>query len=276
MALRLGKKETGSKRTGFSLGVGTVVFLAVLLYIIVSLVLFLTSRHIEYYQVVSGPLARNHTYTGIALRSEQIVTSDTAGYVTYYAQGNARIKKAGMLFGIGASRTDGMSEGLTAKAKRGVYESVRSFASGFDSIEYHDVYSLKYDVTGKLVSDTPILSSEMQAATLHSQGTYTLGSETITASPKDGIVSIPFADGKHCLLQTPFLFSRLLFLFLFRLQGGIVRKEIQLLIGRFFYIFFPDDMIQHNRDPPDEKIRTDRPFIDRHCGICDLSAGGRR
>ena len=178
----------------FSLNVGTVVFSAILLYILVSLILFLTGNHISYYQVTAGPLTRNTTYTGLILRSERIITTDTSGYVTYYTQGNTRVRKSGMLFGIGPERSLSEGEGMSELAKRSVYETIRNFSVSYDSNDYSDVYSLKYDVTGKIVSDTPILSSEMQIQTLHSQGTYTLGTETITASPRDGVV-VYFLDG---------------------------------------------------------------------------------
>ncbi len=185
--IRIGAAQRTAHRV-FSLNVGTVVFCAILLYIIVSLLLFLTRNHISYYQVRSGPLTRNTTYTGLALRSEQIITTDTSGYVTYYAQGSSRVRKSGMLFGIGPQRSQTDGDGMSELAKRGVYETIRNFSLNYDSNDYSDVYSLKYDVTGKIVSDTPILSDEMQAMTLRSQGTYTLGTETITACPKDGIV----------------------------------------------------------------------------------------
>ena len=97
------KQNTAEKRDVsrfFSLNIGTIVFGAILVYILVSLILFLTQRHVQYYQVTSGPLTKNQTHTGIALRSEQLITTDTGGYVTYYAQGDARVRRGGMLFGI--------------------------------------------------------------------------------------------------------------------------------------------------------------------------------
>ena len=185
--IRAGAAQRTAHRV-FSLNVGTVVFAAILLYILVSLILFLTRNHISYYQVTSGPLSRNTTYTGLALRSEQIITTDTSGYVTYYAQGNTRVRKSGMLFGIGPQRSETEGEGISELAKKSVYETIRNFSLNYESNDYSDVYSLKYDVTGKIVSDTPILSDEMQIQALRSKGTYTLGTETITAAPRDGIV----------------------------------------------------------------------------------------
>ena len=182
------QNRTHLKLPGFSLRIGTVVFGAIFLYIVISLILFLTASHIEYYQVSSGPLSRNQTYTGIAVRQEQVISADTAGYLTYYAQSASRVRRSGMLFGTGAERSDSQLGTISASARREVQETVRSFANSFDGMHFRGVHSLKYDITGKLVSDTPIMSDEMQQATLNASGSYTIGNETITMCPQDGIV----------------------------------------------------------------------------------------
>ncbi len=184
----------------FSLNIGTIVFGAILVYILISLVLFLTQRHVQYYQVTSGPLTRNQTYTGIAIRSEQVITTDTSGYVTYYAQGDARVRRGGMLFGISAQKNEGGSAAMSESAVREVREAIRDFSLNYDSIHYHNVYELKYDITGKIVSDVPILTDEMQASLLGDRSTYTIGNQTVTACPKDGVV-VYMQDGYEDLTQ---------------------------------------------------------------------------
>ena len=170
------------------LRVGTVVFGAILLYIIISLVVYLTSNHVQYYQVTSGPLAKNQIMTGIAVRDEQVITTDISGYVTYYAQGGSRIRKSGMLFGISPNNENAGRKGMSDSARLSVLETIRQFAMNYDGMDYREVGKLKFDVTGRIVSDTPILSDEMQEASFRSRGVYTVGTETITAAPRDGII----------------------------------------------------------------------------------------
>ena len=67
------KKRKPGKLTGllsgirnvFGLNIGTIMFGALLVYMIFSAVIYLTSEHIDSYQVISGPLSRNETYTGL-------------------------------------------------------------------------------------------------------------------------------------------------------------------------------------------------------------------
>ena len=170
------------------MSLATIVFVAIFLYMAISLLLYLTANHVQYYQVVSGPLSKNQTYTGIAVRSETVIKTDTTGYVTYYAQDETKVRRSGMLFGIGADRSNVEITGMSDAAKRSVRDSIRSFVMHYDRLDYHDAAALTYDISGKIVSDAPILSDEMREASFRAGGTYTIGNETITSAPRDGVV----------------------------------------------------------------------------------------
>ena len=49
----------------FGLNIATIAFGVLLIYMIFTAILLLTSTHIESYQVTTGPLSRNETYTGV-------------------------------------------------------------------------------------------------------------------------------------------------------------------------------------------------------------------
>ena len=66
----------------FGLNIGTMLFGCLLIYMLFSAVLYLTSTNIESYLVISGPLSRNETYTGLALREESVHQAETSGYVS--------------------------------------------------------------------------------------------------------------------------------------------------------------------------------------------------
>ena len=55
------------------LNIGTMLFGALFLYMLFSVVLYLTSSNIESYLVIAGPLSRNETYTGLAIRTEKYI-----------------------------------------------------------------------------------------------------------------------------------------------------------------------------------------------------------
>ena len=69
------------ERRGFNLNIGTVIFGALAVYLIITLFLYLASDRITPYLVTSGTLSRNQTYTALALRTEHVVNSTADGYV---------------------------------------------------------------------------------------------------------------------------------------------------------------------------------------------------
>ena len=69
------------KRRGFHLNIGVVIFGALVVYLIITLFLYLTRVHTETYQVTSGTLSKNENYAAIALRDERVVKAKSNGYV---------------------------------------------------------------------------------------------------------------------------------------------------------------------------------------------------
>ena len=90
----------GKRLHFFRPNIGTIVFGILFIYIILSVIMYITAVHVRSYRVTSGPLAKNQTYTGVAVYSEEIVTADATGYIDYYAQDGARIRSGGVIYGV--------------------------------------------------------------------------------------------------------------------------------------------------------------------------------
>lgn len=176
-----GRSPSGKKR-GFSLNIGTIIFGILFIYILISVFLYMTATHVRSYQVISGPLAKNQNYTGIAVYTEKIVTADAAGYVNYYARDNSRIRKGGVVYGISPENVRRASAAPDADTLQKIREQMEEFSLGFDSEDFHDVYSLKYLVEGD------ILNSSIAASPGMFYGSMTIGSETVNTSYTDGII----------------------------------------------------------------------------------------
>ncbi|MEI3205977.1 MAG: HlyD family efflux transporter periplasmic adaptor subunit [Lachnospiraceae bacterium] len=73
-------------RNGPVFNIGTVLFGVIFIYMIICLVMYVTTDHITAYEVTAGPLAGNYRYSALALRSETIINADHAGNVSYYVR----------------------------------------------------------------------------------------------------------------------------------------------------------------------------------------------
>lgn len=162
----------------FGLNIGTMLFGVLLLYMIFSTILYLTSDKVESYQVISGPLSRNETYTGLAVREESVYKADTDGYITYYAKEGNKINANGVIYGIGSTMPSDNEAELTAEEILNIRNDMMSFSKSFNSSKFNNTYSFKYNLEGNI----------LQYAGSSQSGVTTLGGQKITKTDRDGIV----------------------------------------------------------------------------------------
>jgi len=65
--------------------IGILVFVVIFIYIVVTIFIYATSNRVTPYEVRQGRILTDHTFTGVAIREELIVTSESNGYI-YYLQ----------------------------------------------------------------------------------------------------------------------------------------------------------------------------------------------
>ena len=66
------------------MNIGIFIFFIILVYVLFSVISFVTLKKTELYEVRMGTLSQNEIYRGIALRSETLVKSRYTGTINYY------------------------------------------------------------------------------------------------------------------------------------------------------------------------------------------------
>lgn len=195
-------------RKVITLNIGTMLFGALFIYMLISVIMYLTATHVTSYQVTSGPLSRNQTYTALILRSEQVIQSSTSGDITYYARDNSKVKKEGAVYSVGSTEAAESTVPLTDEQLAQVRSSVARFANGFDSDNFYDTYSFKYELEGSLIryegevpqsvgSSSQTDKDENDQSTEEGQNIIepqTIGGETVNYAPADGLIQFS-SDG---------------------------------------------------------------------------------
>ena len=165
----------------FSLNIGTLIFIAVLFYIIVTFVIYMTTKHTSSYQVISGPLAQNQTYTALALREETVIQSNAEGYIKYYAQESRKVAKDGVVYSLSSTDTKSKVTGsttLSADSLSKVRSLTAQFANSYNSANFGQVYSFKYSLAGNI----------LDYAAQDSTGSSSLSQESLFKAPEAGVV----------------------------------------------------------------------------------------
>ena len=194
------KKKILRYRKPVNFNLGVIIFLIVFIYFAVYLVSYMTQKHISVYEVQKGQIAQSSIYTGLILRSEQVVYTDNAGVVNYYSKEG---DKAGENDLICSVDTDGkIAEQISKAGEDGtqldkislekLQTMIQSYTGNSSDMSFYNVYSLKNAV-----------NSQVQEA-LYLNALSNLGSQTDEAvknqtfhfqnAPRDGVVAL-YTDG---------------------------------------------------------------------------------
>lgn len=175
------KKFSGTVKNFFtSIGklltfnISTIMFGALLLYMIITVVLYATSSHVTTYQVTTGPLTKNPVCTALALRSEEVNTAENSGYIEYYATEGMQVRKDGSVYSISNEQQENTAVALLDEQMEEVRSSAEQFSYAYNSNNFYDTYSYKYQVRGTILQAA---KAETSQATQTSEDSQTASSE---------------------------------------------------------------------------------------------------
>lgn len=164
------------------LNIGTMLFGALFLYMLFSVVLYLTSSNIESYLVIAGPLSRNETYTGLAIRTEKVYKAETGGYVSYYAREGSKINANGVVYGISSSQKTESSAELSSDDLSAIRSQMLSFSKEYNPSKFNNTYSFKYNLEGSILQYAGV------SGTSSDSGVVSYGGQTLSKAEQDGII----------------------------------------------------------------------------------------
>ncbi|MGN0398939.1 MAG: HlyD family efflux transporter periplasmic adaptor subunit [Blautia sp.] len=195
-----------------TLNIATMIFSALFLYMLITVFLYVTSSHVTSYQVTSGTLAKNPVYTALAIRSEEIVTSDHTGYIRYLAREGMKVRKNGNVYAIGDSQLQTAEIPLSTDQQKEIQKKSAEFSNSFESSDFYDTYSFKYQLEGIMIPENKTTSAPAEAfennyekeetqqydenglPAVEGNNSITLGNQTVCTAPSAGLV-VYYTDG---------------------------------------------------------------------------------
>ncbi len=152
-----------------NINIGAIFFAVMAIYIIISVITYLRRDHIVGYQVMEGSLSTNNIYDAVAIRQEKVVTSDTAGYVNYFATEGGRVAVGNLVYTVDESgqlldflKSQGSEEvSLSEEDLSELRTQIVNFDSSFDIHDFQSVYDFKVSLDGTVqkLSNNSILSN---------------------------------------------------------------------------------------------------------------------
>lgn len=172
------------------LNIGIIIFALIFIYLIITVVMYATRDKISIYEVREGSILRDTSYTGLILREEELVNSESSGYINYF-QGTQNKVKTGMnICAVSPSElTLTTNEEETAQALSKEEESqlllqTQNFSENFDPQKFSAVYNLKSEIGDRLQS----AADQTRTAQLNTLVSESGGTIRVYSSSRDGIL----------------------------------------------------------------------------------------
>lgn len=172
------------------LNIGIIMFGIIFIYLIATVVMYITAPKITSYEVRQGSILKDTACTGLAIRNETIVTSEENGYINYFVPDCSKVKVGSKIYTLSDSElnfetvTETNEVELTAEQERSIMQKLNAFSTDFQEQTYIDTYSLKQDIVNSL----DILSSQGRISQLNQLLQSGASNATVHHANHDGIV----------------------------------------------------------------------------------------
>lgn len=171
------------KRFRIHLNIGTLIFGILFVYLCITLILFATKRHVDTYQVISGPLSGNDTYTAMIMRNEEVVKSSVDGYVNFFINDASKISKSDLICCVSPSELPTSNITIDSTDTQTLRTLSSAASKTFDRIRFDDIYDLQYSISNVLWDAAAMNSAAGNFYVSYQDGivsTYVDGCEYVT------------------------------------------------------------------------------------------------
>ena len=138
------------------MNIGILIFAIVLIYLIITIITYATSKQISVYEVRRGSIVKDYSYTGLVLRQEMLVNAESNGYISYYQNENSKVKAGSKIYAISSEKLENPNSAekqefvLSEEIQNNLNLRVQNFNENFSPDKFSSVYSLKNEYTNTL------------------------------------------------------------------------------------------------------------------------------
>lgn len=140
-----------------NINIGMIIFGVMFIYIIICIIMYTRTEHLNGYEVKMGSLTVNNVYRGIALREETLYQSIDAGYAYYFVPEGTHVACGDLVYAVDSSSNLAELMNETSEEKKltnSDYNSLKSkimnYRSSFSETEFSTVYDFRYDLQSEV------------------------------------------------------------------------------------------------------------------------------
>ena len=156
MTLEKEKSKIVSFQSRKNINIGIIMFGIIFIYLIATIIMYITAPHITVYEVRQGSILKDNAYTGLAIREEEVVYAEESGYANYYVENNSKIRVGTKIYSISEKKLVFQQESdenevvLNSKEMNGMILKVQTYNDLFVEERFQDTYRLKSELNNAL------------------------------------------------------------------------------------------------------------------------------
>lgn len=164
------------------INIGTFMFLLLFIYMIICLIMYVTTPHITAYEVTAGGLSNNYQFTALAVKTEKIIKAPESGTVNYYVRDGGKVGNgkpvcsisegsispasetpseepdaAGESVSTGDEQTSSENNSkleLDSDALNQLQSTLSAFSNNYSGVNYQNTYNFKTDIESTILDLT--------------------------------------------------------------------------------------------------------------------------
>lgn len=192
-----------------NINIGVIFFALIFIYLIFNVYIYLTEKHVSYYEVDEGSIRIQTSYTGLALREEQVVYAGESGYVNYYLKDHSRARSDSLICSVDENgdiadqitRAGSTENTLDTESYSMLAEEMKDYSNAYSDMTFYDIYTFKNDLQAELMEAVNLSAlSSMSEYAANAEADHTF--HRVNASVP-GIVSY-YCDGYESITADNF------------------------------------------------------------------------
>lgn len=178
-----------------NINIGVIFFAIIFIYLIFNVYTYMTAKHVSYYEVDQGSIRIQTSYTGLALREEQLIYASKSGYVNYYLKDNSRAKSGSLICSVDENgdiasqitNTGASDNSLDPEAYSILSEEMRDYCNTYSDMTFYDTYTFKNDLKAELMESVNL--SALSSMSEYAESAEANNTFHLMNAPQPGVVS---------------------------------------------------------------------------------------
>lgn len=183
--------------------IGLLIFGILFIYLIVTVLTYVTKTHITRYEVREGSILKDNSHSGLILREEVLVPATSSGYLNYYIAEGSKAAVGSNIYMLSDSEinldTAGseFESGPSSEENAQILLNTQKFVENYNPNHFSEAYALKSGIDN-ILQNSSALGKQAQLDSLLASGNI-YGLNLFTA-PDDGVVEFS-QDGFETLTE---------------------------------------------------------------------------